>query len=165
MNPTHTTGPGLSRDEYSDLAFNLMVNRRNKKGVVVRRDASFGMKPVVFKFRPTIDIPVTSRGTALAVNSDDVNNPNVALKQWKRVLAPWIPFTSFDSASGLQTNVNVRHNGLCIALRPESLTEHNFPVLQTKTYIDVEYRGSRVYLTNQNGSYGMFPWSTRGDGM
>lgn len=163
----------LPRVRYSDLAYNIMINRFDKsRRVVVRRDACYGMKPVKFIFRPTVNKTYGLVSQSQAEALDDVSITNNYIK---RVSAPWIPFYRYVKfKKGESTEVfldqylTVPHYGLCIALRPESCTNNNIPVFSTKTYLDIEFKGPRLSSTNfvvglYNQSYQTYP-DTLGDG-
>ncbi len=175
MNATHTTGAALPRSEWSQLAYNLMINRADRaKRVVVRRDCAFGMKPVKFTFRPTINKFV---GLARQQNQNQFEDPALANVYVKRVLAPWIPFYRYtryyDTAAAetktyLDPYVDIPHFGLAIAMRPQSCTNGILPLFNTKTYFDIEFKGPRLagsatVTSLGTGSYQLFN-DTLGDG-
>lgn len=177
-------GPGeIPSARLADTAYFQLLNRPDRaKRVVVRRNFGYGGKPVVFKFRPTVNKQVIEYAE---VSNVEPEFPNQTLGQsavnrirLKRVPAPWLPFYSSrritdnnplaTSSMITQVYTDIRHYGLVIAMAPRSCTDGNLPLFTTKTYFEIEFRAPRLAMdpdvpTAINRSYMLFS-DTLGDG-
>lgn len=121
----------------------LMTRPDRAKRVASRRNVAFGMKPIVFKFRPT----VWESRTESRADTGSMEEPAHGSSYYYPKRSPWIRMwvNEYDAEEGWHQryNMNVRHLGMCMALQDHSYTAATFPHIRIKYYLDVEFRNGR----------------------
>lgn len=159
---SHTNADAIS--QLHNFPFYRLINAPaalRRKSTLIRRNAAFGMKPVVLKFIPRRYKPVLQYNygvgnTPYPATSVEISSTRVDRRQTG---PPWNPTYDLrqDNAVGIflpdPFSPYEWYHGVSVSTRPGSWTKTLFPYLSMRVWVRVHFKSRRIIRDSENQTY------------